>query len=146
MPVKPDPCMFCGEIHKGSCGPKPAQKKERVLKVPAPPTESVPAQSARPSKLDRMRAAASDSWTPTVEQVPRTRASRASITEAAVKTERNYHIALDPDTVAINAAVRALADADLLSDKQLEEWSSVLSHKPTLEEEKLLWRTRQSTT
>lgn len=136
MPAPADPCMFCGEYHKGECGG--AKKKAVVRPTRRLTTAAPPDTSPQPSKLDRIKAAASEDWKPTVESIPRRRP--VSMIESAIKAERNYTEALDPETVAINGAVRALHTAGLLGEKQQAEWSAVLATSPSLEEEKLLWR------
>lgn len=140
--------MFCGETHRGNCG---GQKKvvARATKKPATsPATQPPAvvTELKPSKLDRMRAAATDTWQPTVEAVPRTRAQRIKASaepEAPFKVERKFTTALDEDTVVLNGAIRALHAANMIADDQLAELSHVLSVHPTIEEELMLWRLQQ---
>lgn len=142
-----DECMFCG-ANPCECSGKPKRKFQTKVEKLTPFDPGLgdlkPEPIPRGSRLARMRNDARTAPPPPIPVAPVGRRGRSTATDTAAPTgERIKTRTIDPDTVCLNAAVRALNDAGLLSHWQQQEWVGAINTPPSTEEEILLWKLRQ---
>jgi hypothetical protein len=147
---KVDECMFCG-ANPCECSGKPKRKFQTKVEKLTPFDPGLddlkPEPVSRGSRLARMKDAARTAPPPPVSVAPAPRRGRSTATDTAAPTgERFKNVArsLDQDTVVLNAAIRALNGAGLLSEDQQQEYVGAISTPPTTDEEILLWKLRQA--
>lgn len=141
-----DPCMFCGNL-PCQCNVRPLKRNKTSKAVQSKQdnySDLKPEPIARGSRVARMKEAArATPPTPNVAapvahtplRMGEDTGSKREHMKASAEIENQEQLVLD-------AAIRTLAQAELLDQTEVQQYAKIISTIPTLEEEKILWKLR----